>query len=79
MQIFLMVLGFVMSIAWLNIIANEVVSVLQALGLLAGISTGESTLLSTLLWGNKVGGGGASLASRTYFRGLICIEACGKA
>ena len=41
-QIFLMIGAFVMSIAWLYVIANEVVSVLQALGLLAGISTGES-------------------------------------
>ena len=40
-QIFLMIGAFVMSIAWLNLIANEVVSVLQALGLLAGISTGN--------------------------------------
>lgn len=40
MQIVLMVGAFVMSIAWLNVIANEVVSVLQSLGLLVGISTG---------------------------------------
>ena len=29
-----------MSIAWLNVIANEIVSVLQSLGLLATVSTG---------------------------------------
>ena len=42
MQIVLMIGAFVMSIAWLNVIANEVVSVLQAMGLLVGISTGTS-------------------------------------
>lgn len=41
MQIVLMIGAFVMSIAWLNIIANEVVSVLQAMGLLVGVSTGR--------------------------------------
>ncbi len=41
MQIVLMIGAFVMSIAWLNIIANEVVRVLQAMGLLVGISTGK--------------------------------------
>lgn len=41
MQIFLMIGAFVMSVAWLNVIANEVVSILQALGLIAGISTGK--------------------------------------
>ena len=40
MQIVLMVSAFVMSILWLYLIANEVVSVLQALGLLTKISTG---------------------------------------
>ena len=40
MQIVLMVGAFVTSILWLYLIANEVVSVLQALGLLTKISTG---------------------------------------
>ena len=40
-QIILGALAFVMSIAWLNIEANEVVAVLQAFGLLFGIDTGE--------------------------------------
>ena len=40
MQIVLMISAFTMSIIWLYIIANEVVSVLQALGLLTEISTG---------------------------------------
>jgi len=42
MQWLLMLLAFVMSVAWLKVIADEVVSILQALGLLSGISTGES-------------------------------------
>lgn len=40
MQIVLMIGAFAMSIVWLYMIANEVVSVLQALGLLTKISTG---------------------------------------
>ena len=40
MQIVLMIAAFVMSVLWLYLIANEVVSVLQALGLLTKISTG---------------------------------------
>ena len=43
MQIVLMISAFVMSIVWLYMIANEVVSVLQALGLLTKISTGWSS------------------------------------
>ena len=44
MQWLLMLLAFVMSVAWLKVIADEVVSILQALGLLSGISTGETPL-----------------------------------
>lgn len=38
-------LAFVISIVWLNIIANEVVGVLTALGLLLNIKTGQELLL----------------------------------
>ena len=38
----LVCLAFIIAIVWLNIIANEVVSVLTALGLLLNIKTGES-------------------------------------
>ena len=41
MQFVLMIGAFAMSIAWLNVLANEIVSILQALGVLFGISTGE--------------------------------------
>ena len=49
MQIVLGVAAFVMSIAWLNIEANEVVSLLQAFGLLCSIDTGEDQLTHTLV------------------------------
>ena len=45
MQIVLMIGAFCMSIAWLNLEANEIVSVLQALGLLFNINTGERFLV----------------------------------
>ena len=38
-------LAFILSIVWLNIIANEVVGVLTALGLLLNIKTGQSSLM----------------------------------
>lgn len=38
-------LAFILSIVWLNIIANEVVGVLTALGLLLNIETGQSSLM----------------------------------
>ena len=41
MQIVLMIGAFCMSIAWLNLEANEIVSILQALGLLFNVNTGE--------------------------------------
>ena len=40
MQIVLGVAAFVMSIAWMYLIANEVVSLMQAMGLLFGVDTG---------------------------------------
>ena len=49
MQIVLGVMAFVMSIAWLNIEANEVVAVLDAFGLCFGIDTGVRFILSSLL------------------------------
>ena len=48
-QIILGVLAFVMSIAWLNIEANEVVAVLQAFGLLFGIDTGELAVVVSMV------------------------------
>ena len=41
-QWLLVPITFLMSIIWLNIVANEVVSVLRSLGLLLGIDTGMS-------------------------------------
>ena len=49
MQFVLMIGAFAMSIAWLNVLANEIVSVLQALGILFGISTGERELNMLLI------------------------------
>ena len=49
MQFVLMIGAFGMSIAWLNVLANEIVSVLQALGILFGISTGEGELNMLLI------------------------------
>lgn len=44
LQLVLVPLAFVMAIIWLNIIANEVVSVLRAFGLLLNINTGATNI-----------------------------------
>ena len=41
LQLILVPAAFTMAIVWLNIIANEVVSVLKAFGLLLNIDTGK--------------------------------------
>ena len=48
MQVLLVPASFGVSIVWLNIIANEVVSVLRAFGLLLNIDTGTYTHTHTL-------------------------------
>ena len=43
MMAVLVTLAFIMSIVWLHILANEVVSVLSSLGLLLNIDTGDQS------------------------------------
>jgi len=46
--------GFVMSIVWMNLVANEVVALIETLGTMLGVST--SLLGLTLIaWGNSAG------------------------
>lgn len=52
MQVVLGVMAIIMSIAWLNIEANETIAVLEAYGLVFGIDTGKESLM---------GGGGQTL------------------
>ena len=44
------VLAFVMSIAWLNVEANEVVSVLETFGLAFNIDTGMGMRIERVVW-----------------------------
>lgn len=48
MQIALIIAAFTTSITWLNIIANEVVSILQTFGILFSINTGECPNLKSV-------------------------------
>ena len=41
LHFFLTVVAFAATVIWLNIIANEIVSALQALGLLINVNTGK--------------------------------------
>ena len=52
-QSFLGLAGFIMSIAWLNIEANEVVSLLEAFGLAFSIDTGKYILYLFILLNNQ--------------------------
>jgi sodium/potassium/calcium exchanger 6 len=46
--------GFIMSVAWLFLLANELVDILQSLGLIVGIPN-TFLGLTVLAWGNSVG------------------------
>eukprot|EP00054_Salpingoeca_dolichothecata_P026520 m.190065 g.190065 ORF g.190065 m.190065 type:complete len:68 (+) comp25681_c0_seq11:19-222(+) len=47
--------GFIVSVIWIYIVANEIVNLLQTLGRLVGI--GDAILgLTVLAWGNSIGG-----------------------
>lgn len=49
MQILLVPVTFASAIVWLNIIANEVVSILRAFGLLLHIDTGAQEVTAVLM------------------------------
>ncbi len=49
LQLVLVPAAFVMAIVWLNVMANEIVSVMRAFGLLLNIDTGEPMLSSVVL------------------------------
>ena len=47
-------LGFVISVGWIYLIANEIVSLLKAFGIFFGVS--DAILgLTVLAWGNSIG------------------------
>jgi sodium/potassium/calcium exchanger 6 len=67
--------AFVMSIVWLDLIANEIVALLETLGLLMGVGT--SILgLTVLAWGNSVGDLVADTATAKAGKVKTAIASC---
>lgn len=48
LHLLLTVFAFAATVIWLNIIANEIVSILQALGLLLSVNTGNNFIIILL-------------------------------
>eukprot|EP00518_Triparma_eleuthera_P021404 CAMPEP_0197557182 /NCGR_PEP_ID=MMETSP1320-20131121/16565_1 /TAXON_ID=91990 /ORGANISM="Bolidomonas sp., Strain RCC2347" /LENGTH=530 /DNA_ID=CAMNT_0043118385 /DNA_START=176 /DNA_END=1764 /DNA_ORIENTATION=+ len=72
---FSVIFAFCMSVVWLDLIANEVVAVLEAFGALANIST--SILgLTVLAWGNSVGDLVADTATARAGQVKTAIASC---
>mmetsp|Transcript_14423 Transcript_14423/g.29667 ORF Transcript_14423/g.29667 Transcript_14423/m.29667 type:complete len:299 (+) Transcript_14423:203-1099(+) len=71
----LVAFAFAMSVVWLDLIANEVVAVLEVFGVMLGIST--SVLgLTVLAWGNSVGDLVADTATAKAGQVKTAIASC---
>jgi len=67
--------AFLMSVVWLDLIANEIVAMLETIGLLLGVST--SILgLTVLAWGNSVGDLVADTATAKAGKVKTAIASC---
>ena len=53
-RMLLVLLGFASTIAWLDLIANECVAILEAAGIMIGVST-DILAVTVLAWANSVG------------------------
>ena len=53
-HMWLVLIGFGSTIAWLDLIANECVAILEAIGLMLGIST-DILAVTVLAWANSIG------------------------
>ena len=76
---FLILVGFVLSVIWISTVANELVSLLNALGLMLNISP-VILGLTVLAWGNSLGDlvADTSLARQGYPQMAIGgVFACG--
>jgi sodium/potassium/calcium exchanger 6 len=55
-------MGFLVSVVWIYIVANEIVNLLQTMGRMFNIS--DAILgLTVLAWGNSIGGEAKAVAS----------------
>jgi len=67
--------GFVMTVVWLNLLANEVVALIEAIGLISGIST--SILgLTVIAIGNSIGDLVADTAAARGSDVRMAVAAC---
>lgn len=71
----LIVAGMVMAIVWIYFIANELVSLLQSVGIIIGISNGILGI-TVLAWGNSVGDMIANVVVAKSGQPQMAISAC---
>jgi len=71
----LAILGFVVAATWIDTIANELVNVLQFMGLAAGVDS-DVLGLTVLAWGNSIGDFSTNMAMARKGLGNMAMTAC---
>ena len=68
-------LGFVLAATWIDVIANELVALLQSMGVLLGVDQ-DLLGLTVLAWGNSIGDLSTNIAMAKKGLGNMSMTAC---